>query len=138
MADQNLNQIITRIDKLEKTVEELKQAVFGGAKKAKQLTKGKATQIIFSLNTRAFIKRYATDKNGPKKFVLLLAHIAKGEIGKDIEIGEISKKWNKMSAKNLLGKYNRFYPTEAKTQGWVDSKKYGIYCLTNEWQEVYE
>ena len=138
MEDQNLNQIITRIDKLEKTVEELKQAVFGGPKEVKQLTKGKATQINVSLNNRAFIKRYATDKSGPKKFVLLLAYIAKSEIGKDIEIGEISKQWNKMSAKNLLGKYNRFYPNEAKTQGWVNSKEYGIYCLTDEWQEVYE
>ena len=88
MKDQNINQIIKRINKLEKTVEELRRVVFGSSKEAKQLTEHKATQISFSLNIRAFINRYAADKSRPKKFVLLLAYLAKGEIGKNIEIGK--------------------------------------------------
>lgn len=138
MKDKNINQITKRIDKLEKSVEELKRIVIGSSKEVKQLTKHETTQISFSINIRAFIRRYAANKSGPRKFVLLLAHIAKGEIEKNIEISEISKHWNKMSAKNLLGKYNRFYPNEAKTQGWVDSKEYGTYCLTDEWRKAYE
>ena len=130
--------IVKRIERLEKTVEQLKRVVLGSSREAKQLTEEETAKINFSLNIRTFINRYAADKSRPKRFVLLLAHIAKGEIGRNIEIEEIRKQWNTMSAKNLLGKYNRFYPNEAKTQGWVDSKKYGTYCLTDEWRKAYE
>ncbi len=43
-----------------------------------------------------------------------------------------------MSGKKLLGKFNGFYTNQAKTQGWVDSKEHGTYCLSTSWQESYE
>ena len=70
--------------------------------------------------------------------MLLLAYLAKGEIGKDVALADIRKEWGKMSGKNNLGKFNRFYPNEAKSQGWVDSAEYGTYCLSDSWQEAYE
>ena len=125
-------EILRRLDRLE-------LAVFGDQKKfAKDVTKipAKNPELDFSINIRAFARRFVADKSGPKRFVLLLAYLAKGEVGKDVELGVIRKEWDTMSAKSLLGKFNRFYPNEAKTQGWIDSSKYGIYCLGDSWQEV--
>ena len=41
-----------------------------------------------------------------------------------------------METKKLLGKYNDFYPNEAKTKGWIDSYKHGFCHLTNEWEKI--
>ena len=132
MTNENLAHIIARIEKLEK-------AVFEPATKEKKLpakTSDMKIDIDFSINERAFVKRYATDKSGPKKFTLLLAYLAKGEIEKNIELSEIKKHWGKMTSKALLGKFNMFYPNDAKTRGWIDSKEYGSYNLTNEWKAI--
>jgi len=127
MTSENLAGIIKRIEKLE-------SAVFGNEKKG--LSKVLTHNIDFSINERVFAKRYATDKSGPKKFTLLLAYLVKGEIDKNFELSEIKNRWNKMSAKNMLGKFNMFYPNDAKNRGWVDSKEHGKYNLTNEWKNV--
>lgn len=132
MTNENLTHIVARLEKLEKVV-------FGSDMKEKKLPakiSNMETGIDFSINERAFVKRYATDKSGPKKFTLLLAYLAKGEIDKNIEISEIKKHWGKMTSKALLGKFNMFYPNDAKTRGWIDSKKYGSYNLTSEWKVI--
>lgn len=131
MTNENLSKIIARIEKLEK-------AVFG-SNVEKNIMASKRTSsrdIDFSLNERTFVKRYVADKSGPKRFTLLLAYLSKGDVDKNIELSEIRKHWNKMATKTLLGKFNRFYPNDAKTRGWIDSKEYGNYNLTNEWQNV--
>lgn len=95
-------------------------------------------KLDFSLNERNFIKTYTKGLSGPKKFTLLLAYIAKGKAGTDIEVGVIKSKWNKMKAKNLLGyAFNVKYPSEAKTSGWVDSKKYGFYHMRQGWMSIF-
>ncbi len=131
MTNDDLTKIIGRIEKLEK-------AVFrsGAVKNKVSFKKTNSMDVDFSLNERTFVKRYAMDKSGPKKFVLLLAYFSKGEENKNIELSELKKHWNKMTAKTLLGKFNMFYPNDAKTRGWIDSKEYGNYNLTNEWKNV--
>jgi len=131
MAKDDLTKIIVRIERLEK-------AVFGsGTKKNIIIPKKTIGQDIdFSLNERTFVKRYVVGKSGPKRFTLLLAYLSRDEVNKNIELSEIKKHWNKMSAKTLLGKFNMFYPNDAKTRGWVDSKEYGSYNLTNEWKNT--
>jgi len=130
MTSENLTKIIERIEKLEKVV-------FGSGSTKKAITKTvRHDNISFSVNERAFVKRYATDKSGPKRFTLLLAYLVKGEVDKNIELSEIKKHWNKMSAKNMLGKFNMFYPNDAKNRGWIDSKEYGKYNLTAEWKDI--
>lgn len=136
MSKNDLSSLISRVELLE-------AEVFGNKAKhnknnTKTTVKTKNPKLDFSINIRAFVKRFATDKSGPKKFVLLLAYLTKGETGKNVVLGDIRKEWGKMSGKNLLGKFNRFYPNEAKTQGWIDSKEYGTYCLADTWQESYE
>jgi len=130
MTNNNLIEITKRIEKLE-------EAVFGNGKnKTKSTSKILAHNIDFSINERAFTKRYAIDKSGPKKFTLLLAYLAKGEVDKNFDLSDIKNHWNKMSAKNMLGKFNMFYSNDAKNRGWVDSKEHGKYNLTNEWKSV--
>ena len=136
MSKNDLSSLIIRIERLE--VEVFGDKVKRTKDSIKTSAKTKNQKLDFSINIRAFVKRLAADKSGPKKFVLLLAYLAKGEIGKNVVLGDIRKEWNKMSGKKLLGKFNRFYPNEAKTQGWIDSKEYGTYCLANSWQESYE
>jgi hypothetical protein len=132
MTNENYSEIIIRIEKLEK-------AVFGVSTQkklsitAKQV---KSENIDFSINIRTFVKKYSTHKSGPKKFTLLLAYFTKGEIDKTVALSEVKKYWGKMSAKSLLGNFNMFYPVDAKTRGWVDSKEHGTYHLTKVWKEI--
>lgn len=126
MNNRNIDQILSRLEKLE-------TAVFT-KKNEKKVKKQTFESLNFSLNIRAFAKRYGTGSSGPKKFVLLVAYLAKGDLANNIDLGTIKKEWDKMSAKTMLGKFNRFYSSEAKNQGWVDSREYGTYCLTDEWQ----
>jgi len=130
MTNENLTEIIKRIGKLE-------EVVFGSEKSKKKLSKVSARNIDFSINERVFVKRYIVGKSGPKKFTLLLAYLVKGEADKSFKLSDIRKRWEKkLSAKNMLGKFNMFYPNDAKTRGWIDSKEYGKYNLTNEWENV--
>lgn len=128
MKGQELGNIISRINKLE-------EAVFGRkAIKSKKATLPEFGDINFSLNERAFVKRFASKKSGPKKITLLLAFLAKGSEKKEIPLNIIEKHWGKM--KSLLGKFNRYYANEAKTQGLIHSNRYGHYNLTNEWKNA--
>ena len=129
MSDENFARIIERIEKLEK-------AVFHSGSVKKITPKVSVHDVDFSINERAFVKRYMVDKSGPKKFTLLLSYLVKGEVDKNVELSEIKKHWGKMSAKNMLGKFNMFYPNDAKNRGWIDSKEYGKYNLTNEWKNI--
>ncbi len=135
MSKNDLSSLVVRVELLE-------AEVFGGKarqpKTKKTHAKAATSKLNFGINVRAFVKRFVADKSGTKKFVLLLAYLTKGETEKNVSLADIRKEWDKMSAKNLLGKFNRFYPNNAKTQGWVDSKEYGTYCLSAGWQESYE
>lgn len=133
MNKNDLSSIITRIERLEAEVFGRKQKV---KKKQNQTIK---VELDFSLNIRAFVKNFAANKSGSKKFTLLLAYLTKGELEKSVKLVDIKREWNKMKAKNLLdGSFNNFYTNDAKMRGWVDSKKYGTYCLSTNWQEAYK
>ena len=135
MSKNDLSSIIARIECLEAVVFKGKEISAEGTGESYV----EKPELDFSLNIRAFANKFAKNKSGPKKFVLLLAYLARGEPRKDINLAEIREKWNSMSSKRLLdGEFNYFYSNEAKTQGWVDSNKRGTYCLTDNWREVYE
>lgn len=89
----------------------------------------------FSLNERAFMKKYGKTLSGPKKFVLLTAYIAKGNTKKVIKSEEITKKWNKLLS-FMGGKSQKNYSTRAKENGWINSPEYGNYILTEEWIKI--
>jgi len=139
-------EIVEQLKKATKIIElcvtELGAANFDtpqGAKKgrAAKIFKTTTAEIDMGSNERNFVKTHASGMNGPKKFVLLLAHMAQGKNDVDIEVSAIAAKWNKMKSKDLMGcAFNAKYPTVAKTAGWVDSKKRGTYHLCKIWKDI--
>ena len=93
-----------------------------------------ATDFLdFDLPKRAFVKTRCGDLSGPAKFTLLLAYLAKGAEGVEIEVREIVKDWNSMTSL-LGGEFNAAYCVRAKDSGWVDSHSKGKYILCPGWQ----
>lgn len=97
-----------------------------------------SADIDFSKPLRAFIKEYSDGMNGAKKFTLVLAYLAKGNLEKEILLTDIEKHWNRMTSKTLLGmKFNRFYTAQAKENDWVDVVKQGSYHLRPNWKSIF-
>jgi hypothetical protein len=94
------------------------------------------SDLDFTLPIRPFIKKYAAGLSGPKKFTLLLARLVERDLQKEISLLEVEKAWNGMTS--LMGgmKFNRFYSQQAKDNGWVDTKKKGMYTLRPTWKEI--
>ena len=94
-----------------------------------------SSQIDFDLPVRAFMKAYAKPVSGHARFALLIVRLAKGKEGVDISMKEINHEWNKI--RGLLGgELKRIYSTRAKENGWVDSKKHGVYTLRHSWRHI--
>ena len=109
-----------------------------GLRRSKQETKEvNHSQVNFSLNARAFVKNYAKQLSGPKKFVLILAYLAKGQINKQISLADVEKLWKKMAGLIGMG-FNTAYAVRAKDNGWVNSIKPGVYILTDSWKEIFK
>jgi len=91
------------------------------------------------MNERAFVKQFANSlSSGPRKFVAILAYLAKGDTSNEVSLNDIEQLWNRASSKALLGmKFNRFFSTTAKEHGWVNSKKRGLYSLDSSWKEIF-
>jgi hypothetical protein len=89
----------------------------------------------FDANERAFMKSHAKGLSGPKRFTLLVAFLAKGKPDLEVELKDVENRWNKMT-RLMGGKFNRFYSNSAKDNGWVNTKKQGVYVLTSRWQNA--
>lgn len=112
------------------------------SKKAKKPTTASRTKapsrIDFKKPLRPFIKLYSKGMSGPKKFTLLLARLAEGDLKKQVALSELQAHWNKMMSKSLLGmEFNRFFPAQARENDWVESKKKGLYNLRPSWNEIF-
>ena len=106
---------------------------------AQTVPKVASPNLDFTVNARAFVKAHARGLSGLKKFVLLLSYLAKGKVGEEVELKSIQKHWNKMTAPTLLGcKFNTFYSNTAKDNGWVNTRKTGVYVLASSWKKVLE
>ena len=103
-------------------------------KKERHITSD-AGGLVFSLNVRAFMKRYGSKLSGTQKFTLLVARLAEGNAGRSVSVKDIESWWNKM--KGIMGgSYNPAHSTRAKDQGWVNSPKYGVYALSDDWKSA--
>ena len=95
-------------------------------------------RVELSMPIRPFIKKYAVGLSGPKKFTLVLAHLAGGDPSKKVALEDIQRCWNRMTAKVLLGvKFNRFYSATAKDNDWVNTEKSGLYHLRPSWTNIF-
>lgn len=93
------------------------------------------TKLSFSLNSRAFMNKFAKGISGSRKFTLLLAHLAQGKTGQEIAGERIASTWNRMKSV-LGGAYNGAHATRAKAEGWIDSPKWAHYALSSSWKEA--
>lgn len=83
---------------------------------------------------RPFMKAFVA-LSGSRKFVLLLAWLAKGDPDKQIPLSEIQTQWDSMSGM-LKVKFNRKFSSEAKDLDWIHSRKTGTYNLRPNWKQV--
>lgn len=90
----------------------------------------------FSINARAFFKRYASGSSGPQKAVLAIAYVSKGEPGVAVTKADLHSVWG--TSEGLLGKRQTMYFTRAKENGWVDSRKEGEFSLETGWREAFK
>lgn len=93
--------------------------------------------LSFTLNPRAFMKRYGRALAGAQKFTVLLARLANGKTSHEVALEDIEKHWNSMTSL-MDGEFNRAHTNRAKENGWVDSPKRGVYVLTTEWKEMFK
>jgi hypothetical protein len=94
--------------------------------------------IDYDLPIRAFIKQYAKELSGSRKFTLLVAYFAKGDEKGNVKIDLIEKNWKKMQAKHLLGiKYSLAHSGRAIEEGWLNTKSRGEYYLMPKWKEIF-
>lgn len=106
-------------------------------RKIKTRVESNPTHVDFNMPLRPFIRKYAKDMSGPKKFTLLLARLVQADLKREVSLAEIERNWNKMTSAQLLGmKFNRFYPVQAKDRDWVDSKRKGFYNLRPSWEGI--
>lgn len=106
------------------------------AKKAPKSATSRA--LDFDAPMRAFVKAHAQRLSGPKKFVLLTAYLAKGKEGKEVKLQMVERHWNRMTAPALMGgEFNRKYSAMARENGWVDTRKPGIYVLRPSWRAAF-
>jgi len=89
--------------------------------------------VDFSLPVRPFMKRFGSNSTGPKKFTVLLAHMARGSLSEEVKRADIEAAWNRMSG-ILGGSFNGAYANRAKDFGWADSPKSGVYVLLSGWE----
>ncbi len=92
-------------------------------------------KLDFSLPVRPFMNDYSDGLSGSKKYALLVAHFAKGEIDVVVDRGEVIDAWNKMTGL-LGGKFNGAHESRAKDAGWVYVPEPGKIALLKKWPQV--
>ena len=120
---------------IKERIEKLEAAVFGdNAKSPKGLS---VDGLDFSLNQRAFIKKYSSGFNGQEFFVLILAYLVSGKESTPIDLLQIKTTWK--SCSGIIGQpYASIFSTRAKENGWADAAKNtrGSYVLGKQWKDI--
>jgi len=148
MQDASSPDLLRRLNSIKTLVEETIELLQGRRAKLSQAGRNKTNaeviqekgknEIDFSKPIRPFIKQYGAEMSGPKKFTLLLAYLAGGDLDKKISLIEVQNTWGRMTSKSLLGlKFNRFYSSHAKDSDWVNTEKNGLYYLRPSWKEIF-
>ena len=125
----DLTEIRDRLDRLEK-------AVFAANLGDGPVTADAAT-LDFSLNERAFIKKYSAGFNGQEFFTLITAYVSQGQEGVSVALQDIKTTWQRCAG--MIGvPYASIFATRAKENSWVDSARgtKGSYALGKHWCDI--
>lgn len=123
------------IAEIKERIERLEATVFG--KKDEPVKDRSVDGLDFSLNQRAFIKKYSSGFNGQEFFILILAYLAGGKESVPIDLLQIKTTWK--SCSGIIGQpYASIFSTRAKENGWADAAKNtrGSYILGKPWKDI--
>jgi len=104
----------------------------GKVKVKSAATPPSAGEPDFELPVRAFVKRYAKNLSGPRKYAVLVARLCDGTVGKTVSPREVERQWRSMT-EPMGGDYNAAYASRAKNEGWVDAPDRNSIVLLKHW-----
>jgi len=126
------------IIEIKKRIERLEKVIFR-EKIGDAITTTNISDLDFSLNERAFVKKYSTGFNGQEFFTLITGYLSKGKNETPVSLLLIKDTWK--SCSGIIGApYASTFSTRAKENGWVDSSKEtrGSYVLGKHWQDIFK
>jgi hypothetical protein len=94
-------------------------------------------EVDFSMQSRAFFKKYAKGFSGTKVFVLMVAYFINHQKSEMAPLADIQKEWSKMKG-IIKYKYSSAYTVRAKESDWVDSPKSSFYSLRPNWKDIFK
>ena len=94
-------------------------------------------EIDFSMQSRAFFKKYAKGFSGTKVFVLMVAYFMNQQKSDMAPLADIQKEWSKIKG-IIKYKYSSAYTVRAKESDWVDSPKSSFYSLRPNWKNIFK
>lgn len=94
-------------------------------------------EIDFSMQSRAFFKKYAKGFSGTKVFVLMVAYFMNQQKSDMAPLADIQKEWSKMKG-IIKYKYSSAYTVRAKESDWIDSPKSSFYSLRPNWKDIFK
>jgi len=103
-----------------------------GRKVKTAATTSSASEPDFELPVRAFVKRYAKNLSGPRKYAVLVARLSGGTLGQAVSPREVERQWRSMT-EPMGGDYNAAYASRAKNEGWVDAPDRNSIVLLKDW-----
>jgi hypothetical protein len=124
------------IKEIKERLKKLEKAVFSDKMHEVSIVQ-KTENLDFSLNERAFIKKYSSGFNGQKFFTLITAYLVEGQEATPVDLSQIKKIWK--SCSGIVGApYASIFSTRAKENGWVDASKEarGSYVLDKHWRDI--
>jgi len=93
--------------------------------------------LDFSMQSRAFFKKYTKGLSGPKVFVLMVAYFTNQQGSEVVSLGDIQKEWSKMT-QIIKPKLSNTFALRAKESNWIDSPKNAFYSLRPNWKDIFK
>jgi hypothetical protein len=94
-------------------------------------------EVDFSMQPRAFFKKYARGFSGTKVFVLMVAYFMNQRNSNMAALSDIQKEWSKMKG-IIKYRFASSYAVRAKESDWVDSPKNSFYSLRPRWKDIFK
>ena len=94
-------------------------------------------EIDFTMQSRAFFKKYTKGLSGPKAFVLMVAYFTNQQDSEVVSFGDIQKEWSKMT-QIIKPKLSTTFALRAKESNWIDSPKNAFYSLRPTWKDIFK
>ena len=93
--------------------------------------------IDFSMQARAFFKKYAKDMSGPKTFTLMVAYFVNRKSTEAASLADIQGEWSKMKS-IIKPKFSPTFALRARESDWIVSPQNSLYSLRPSWKEIFK